>query len=52
MPIRATFERDRRQWSELGALGFTVLVFTYDHIERQASFVVRVIREAIAMRAA
>ena len=49
---RATFERDRRQWSELGALGFTVLVFTYDHIERQASFVVRVIREAIAMRAA
>lgn len=49
---RTAFERDRRQWSELGSMGFTVLVFTYEHVERQSGFMVRIVREALIRQTA
>lgn len=44
---REIFERDRRQWSELAALGYAVLVFTYDQVERQPRYVLATVERAL-----
>lgn len=41
------FHADRLRWSRLQACGFTVLVFTYDQVERDAATVAAIVRDSI-----